>query len=681
MKAIFKNYLFNHSILVCEEKAALDVAFGARYLLDKAYGIRITEGKSLVTEEMVPYVAEMLGKDVPEPFYTGFPDSVKKLSPDELLLDQLFHYIRTYGLGDFSQAGHSVLEEEIERKAFNEKCDAKDFVVLSEAEAVSKLAEYIELLLAGTRPLNVIQFEFVCEYIREYNYIVENCASKNLAIKLLLEFRDEEYARFLMMSDVIKLVDELNFLEYDNKDIKKLNLKNQDRKFITKVMNRLFHADSCDIRNCYEKKAVWSGLLHHIHYKPFDEISAQFVQGMRGKTNFSVYSEFEQALAQKDIQAAVKVLKSGKGSGAILRHLNYILSRCETQEEIDFVTSQISSTNGLVLMQLLMEYSRYNEQRDGRIFQFTKHNLLTVHKETEEEQERRKSVISEDTAKRLCEAVEKNLQDIYKGKLGKVYIDPAMKRIALPMQETTSSGGYGVLPKGTKIHMEEGKKIRAFTYWEKVDDIDLSVIGIGKDGRQEEFSWRTMHGNQSDAIVYSGDQTAGYNGGSEYFDIDIRKFKELNPDITHMVFCNNVFSYMNFSECVCRAGYMLRENEESGEIFEPKTVKSSFTINGESTFAYLFAIDLNQNDFIWLNLTRDSRVHVAGTTGMDFLTRYFDVTEVMNFEKFFTMLATDVVENPEEAEVIVTDGNITVPEGAEVIRSYDFERVMALMNA
>lgn len=45
---------------------------------------------------------------------------------------------------------------------------------------------------------------------------------------------------------------------------------------------------------------------------------------------------------------------------------------------------------------------------------------------------------------------------------------------------------------------------------------------------------------------------------------------------------------------------MLRDVKDSGQVYEPKTVKTSFTIDCNSRLAYLFAIDLAANDFIWL---------------------------------------------------------------------------------
>ena len=191
-----------------------------------------------------------------------------------------------------------------------------------------------------------------------------------------------------------------------------------------------------------------------------------------------------------------------------------------------------------------------------------------------------------------------------------------------------------------------------------------------------------MAGLQSDAIVYSGDQTSGYKGGSEYFDIDLLKFKNKYPDVKYVIFCNNVFSPLKFCDCFCKAGYMIRDVEDSGQIFKPKTVATSYIINSDSTFAYLFGLDLEKNDLIWLNMNRDSSAHVAGETPLAFLIDQFFVTDVINVKSFFEMMASNVVNDIKEADVIVSDtvNESELSDGCRLIRSYDFEKMTALMG-
>ena len=55
--------------------------------------------------------------------------------------------------------------------------------------------------------------------------------------------------------------------------------------------------------------------------------------------------------------------------------------------------------------------------------------------------------------------------------------------------------------------------------------------------------------------------------------------------------------------------------------------------------------------------------------------------EIINMADFFRMQAREVVEDPAQAEVIVSDRSLSIPEGAEQIHSYDFSSILALMNA
>ena len=110
-----------------------------------------------------------------------------------------------------------------------------------------------------------------------------------------------------------------------------------------------------------------------------------------------------------------------------------------------------------------------------------------------------------------------------------VYLEDGMKDIAMPLDMATANGGVGCLPTGSRIAIPNGAIVRAFTYWEKVNDVDLSCWLVDKDFNNiKEFNWsewndirnyRHYHTNWDlNAVNFSGDQTSGYNGGSEYFD-------------------------------------------------------------------------------------------------------------------------------------------------------------------
>ena len=306
MNGVFVTYLFNHHYFVNQPEQITEAQAETRLSLAKLFNIRITTGAELLQPFMIRTASVIIGVNVPTAFYQGFPESVRKLTIPELLIDQLLHYYNTYGQDNFDEAGHSVFEEEIERKIFDEKTPVKDFAVLTEAEAIEELKEYTEALLSGSRPLSAAQYELVLTFIREYAFIPESIVSKNTAMMLLIDSRDTDLADYLMLSDVPKLADELNYRSTGNKDPDKLNLKNQDRKLLTAVINRLIAKGKIDTRTCYEKKARWSGLLHHIHYKTSDPKGRDFLNAMRGNENRSFMSEFEETFAEKGAVVAAE---------------------------------------------------------------------------------------------------------------------------------------------------------------------------------------------------------------------------------------------------------------------------------------------------------------------------------------------------------------------------------------
>ena len=682
MKDVFKQYLFNKNILV-SEKPNPDESVEAVFLLLNVLNARIVEGADLVSLDTVEFARREIGKNVPEAFYRGFPGSVRALPEYLLFLDQIAHYQQTYGLGRFETQGHSIFENSVERRIFAEQTETVEYTVVTEEAAEALLAEAVQNLLLSSRPINNVQYDLVKSFLSEYGFKVEKINSKDTAVRLLEDLRDLRFTDFLALSDTVKLVEKINLQRYGSQDVRKLNFKNADRRFVARVIDGFFARGNCDVRTCSEKKALWCGLLHHIHYVPKCPEAADFVKLIREGRNVSVYSDFERALGEGDVQGALLTLNKGKGRGAVLRNLDYVLSRCRTFEDVNAALDNISTDNIILLIQLLVRYRSRSRLGDGaaRVFQFVRNNTARVHYESDNERARRRSFISKGQADVVCERIEATLKAALKGRAGKVYIDPAMKKVALPIREASSNGGAGVLPKGSRILIGAGKKIRAFTYWEKVNDIDLSVIGLAGNGCATEFSWRTMAHRQDETIVYSGDQTSGYNGGSEFFDVDVAAFRKKYPDVRYLVFCDNVYTGTHFKNCICRAGYMLRDVDDSGEVFEPKTVKSSFTVNCDSTFAYLFGIDLETREFVWLNESRSGESTVAGDTRFDNLMSYFFLTDVINMYSLYEMAADEIVADPQEADLVVSDARTAITEGAQIVRSCDFEKVLALLNS
>lgn len=682
MKDFFKNYLYDKQILVTKREDEAPSYASAVYAIARKFAIAITSGEKYADIDIMKYIAERETVFVADPFYVGFPESVKKLSREEYVLDQLIHYITTYGLGDFRTPGHSIFESDIKRGLFGEHVDPRLFIILTEEEAELELKKIAESLATSTRPLSISQFDYLAEYITEYGELEIEIKSKNTSIRLASRFLDTDYLKDLKLSDLPALVSVVQFNANGRDNIRKLSLPNKARVFVSKFIDMMTESGRVDIRACYEKKQIIAGILHHIHYKPKCEAAIEFVNAMRGKGNQSAWSDFEAKMAEGDIIGAVDSLKKSKGSSAILRNLNYIVSRCKSDEEIEAVVNSIETKNVPLLIQLLLSYGSYKTAKSNRTFKFSRNQRLIKHLETDKEKSERKSDLSRDTVYALSKFIKKKLGSVLSGRLGKVFIDPDMKKIALPIAESTSMGGAGTLPRGSRIPIDAmNKKLRAFVYWSEVNDVDLSATAFGGMGRHiADFYWSTMYGHNNNGIVFSGDQTSGAEGGSEYFDVEINEFKKYYPDARYLVFAATVYSGIFFDAFPCRAGYMIRDIEDSGEVFEPKTVKSSFDISAESTNCYLFALDLKESEFIWLNIVDKSERIVACTDDFSYLLTYFKASKLINMYDFFSMLSTSLVKDPKNADVIVSDKAEHQLEGYEIIRSTDTEKIMGFIG-
>lgn len=342
MKYIFREYLFTKGILVApempSEKTTDEDRFCVLVTLVNRFGIQVQSGLELLSKDILKDAVSMLGKYVPEPFYRGFPDSVRRLTNDQLLFDQLYHYFRTYGMNNFEgPSGHSILEE-VTKVAFTEKPDLKLFRIISEREAKDILIENCELLLCGNRPLSPYLTDILLEAYK--TYVIElpkDIPCKKTVIALLYETKNVELCRYLKLSDVVKILEYIQYHVYCSENLKKLNLRNQDRKLLIRSLDYLLgdsERQEKEIAVCFEKRQIWKGLLHHLHYHPKNLFGKCFVNSIRNaKMNYSAYAIFESYMASGNTGAAAEHLCEEKGPSEVVRHMNYILSRCGDDEK------------------------------------------------------------------------------------------------------------------------------------------------------------------------------------------------------------------------------------------------------------------------------------------------------------------------------------------------------------
>lgn len=712
-----KRYLFARHLLVSEGSEPQPNAAEALLSLSKLFGIRVLSGHTLATPDMVRIAGEELGMDVPQGFYRDFPRSVHALVPERAVCDQLLQYILSNFLGVLKQTGHPMLEQRFARLAFREDTEPKDFTIIPPEEAEAVLTRAVDDLLCSTRPLRQNQFELVLCFVQDFAYAPTHCACKDTAILLTLKTSDVRYADFITLPDVMKLEERLLWEFYGVEGTRRANLVNRDRRLIARVLDRKLAQGEPDIPGCCEKRKAWKGLLHAIHYRPRGERGRRFVKAMREGPNQSVYARFEPAMQAGDVRSAVDILYQGKGTGAVLRHATFLFSRCKTREDVLYVCDHLDTKNRIMLMQLILQYDYYNgNRRHNRVFRFMRNERAFTHRETDWERDHRKSWLAEEMIDELPFMLRGSLERYGRGGLGTVYVDPAMVRVPAPIQEAGASGGYGVLPRGSQFRLNPRKLTRAFVYWEKARDLDLSCTALTEGGlRVDKFNWQNMFSRQKGPVKYSGDQTSGEDGGVEYMDVDVQAVAGQFLDARYLVFEANVFRGADeyemidaewrdpefdldavfdgtelpkkkirkelrcFDDFPCRTGFMQRDRITSGEVFEPLTVETNFRVTGAGSHVYLFAIDLRRHCVIWLNLLAGDDERVSNHSRA-FLLPWLRLQGSVNLYDFFLCLGDALTDDPAGADVVVSDRDLPHREDAQLIHSWDAERQLALLN-
>ena len=225
----------------------------------------------------------------------------------------------------------------------------------------------------------------------------------------------------------------------------------------------------------------------------------------------------------------------------------------------------------------------------------------------------------------VCETIKTSLKRRFSQfpAMGRCWIDPQLRKIPLPTNMRTVSDALETQVRGTHTPLENpvAKVVRFYVHWKdpKGDiDLDLSATFVGED-RCEVLSWCT--GYCTDFGCHSGDVRHRVGDCAEYVDIVLeearKRFRYVIVDVRN-------YDRRTLGEVKPVFGYMEREKPESSLIWVPKTVKNSFVLVTPSVNALAIAFDLDELDYVVLDLDmKGSPVAARNLNGMKQLVRSF----------------------------------------------------------
>ncbi|MEV1080228.1 hypothetical protein AB0I98_18540 [Streptomyces sp. NPDC050211] len=315
--------------------------------------------------------------------------------------------------------------------------------------------------------------------------------------------------------------------------------------------------------------------LHPHEYPRLPHAAEVFAVARGEKRAPSFDARVEELLAMDDVTGAVQLLKSAPGK--LFRALDRLLRSAAGQEERDAVVAAAEEVaplaSGRVVLSVREHLHNRTEGTGGRRVFVNRLGRAHVTDDTRApvlpaERKRLIAALDAETRRRLP-AVERLL------------VDPDILDVALPLSGKATASGLGVLPRGS-VSPVDGELLRFFVYWkqrEHVTDYDLSAQLL--DATYTTVSWLSYTNLRNFEGEHSGDITDAPDGASEFINLRLGAVRS-----TFIVPQVNIFSGEGFEEAAeSFFGFMLREAEQQGRPFEPRTVRMKSEMRGPGRVA------------------------------------------------------------------------------------------------
>lgn len=315
--------------------------------------------------------------------------------------------------------------------------------------------------------------------------------------------------------------------------------------------------------------------LHPHEYPQWPHAADVFAVARGEKRARTFDGRVEELLGANDVTGTVELLKSAPGK--LFRSLDRLLRTAPTQEERDAVVTAAEEVapdvSGRVVLSV-REHLHNRAEETGRRRVFV-NRLGRAH-------------VTDDTRPPVLPTERKRLIAAFDAEIRRrlpvverLLVDPDVLDVALPLSGRATAAGLGVLPRGS-VSPVDGELLRFFVYWKQTahtTDYDLSALLL--DAKYATVSWLSYTNLKGVEGEHSGDITDAPDGASEFINLRLGAVRG-----TFIVPQVNIYSGEGFEETAeSFFGFMLREAEQQGRPFEPRTVRMKSGLRGPGRVA------------------------------------------------------------------------------------------------
>ncbi|MER5710226.1 hypothetical protein [Streptomyces sp. NPDC002122] len=451
------------------------------------------------------------------------------------------------------------------------------------ADADTEVSALYLALAGGTTPLGE-------EQLRDLAVLAEHCADgpqpgtitvrENRAVVNRARLRAGAAPLLDTVTDVLRLA--CAFAEGDvtlREPTRFRALSRPYRRSLLAGLDAVVAASPAKLADVSAHAEAWKRLgerLHPHEYPHWPHAAEVFAVARGERRAPSIDSRVEELLGRGDVTGAAELLASA-APGRLFRALDRLLRGAAEGKERDAVLAAAERAAPEVSGRVVLSVREHVQNRAGG----SRERRVFVNREG-------KAWVTADTRRPLADAVRERLVEVLDAEtrrrlpdLGHLLIDPEVLDVALPLSGRAASAGFGVLPRGS-VSPVEGELLRFFTYWRETrhtTDHDLSALVLDAD--YATVTWLSYTALTDVEGRHSGDITEAPDGASEF--IDLRLGAVRGTFIVPQVL---VYSGEGFDQVAEGFfGFMLRESEQRGRPFEPRTVRMKSDLHGPGRVA------------------------------------------------------------------------------------------------
>lgn len=568
--------------------------------------------------KLVPMLKKLVGADVVyNPFYKNFPEEVMSMTDVELYINAIIHYWsggtivisekKNERLPLFEETKVKVIDlgtnEDI-HDIFKNLCQSKTSISQQDKEDIEWIFQNMKVKFPDEIPLK----ENVALIGKLYLTNDPLATSKDI----------QKY--FKTATDVLRLITAMSDGDMSlATNTKFRSFKRKERRLLLELLQGCGAIEEDMLR--YKNRWIRVGeRLHPGEYdeKQFGKVITAFNKLRNGVKIETFGGKVAKAIENENYKTALNLLK--KRPGEFARKLDHLLRIADDKNMVVNTFKDVASdVSTPVLLQVKEHFTHRTEELKSRVF-FPKGNLARCHCIDNELPE-----IDIKYCNAIVKICENALIENYKSKdfLGNVYLSEEFKNYMVPFSQRSASKALKTVIRGSRFKLPDNTKaFRGFIWWTNTDnesavdrwggvgrvDIDLSAAIFDEDWNYMEHVSYTHLRSTKYKATHSGDIVNGGNldgnGVSEFLDVDIDSVVKYGA--RYVVY--QVYSYTNqkFADLPhAMFGWMNREDVNSGEIYEPKTVEQKMDLTSQSTVCIPVIFDCVEREIIWcdMNLT------------------------------------------------------------------------------